>query len=603
MSNFKIFAILLAILCVLVFTTNTQKNNIEHFPSTVSNNILTNITTTGELQYADTNVNPNNLQWTKINNSSLEVLKIKQFAINDYNLCYLDFSNNIFYCQDYRNPVWKMLNGYFNATSYVSIYNNIIVININYNICQYIDTNNLQNTFTQLGGTLNQAVIKNNHIFGVNNNAVWYLQDYKIQSWVNISTNLQYKLIYIDAYDTIIVGINTMKNLVYADTYSTNDFTQPIWSVLDTPSNLLFTHVSICNGILCAKTTTNETYYRANYKTGDWINITNRLTDSSLLLPSINNTMVGLNSSGEIYYAQNITLETPQWTQIVFNKIKQISIYNNKIYGLSTNNILFYSDNYITPTWTIIRANISSFVLDNYNDSYQLILYIDIEGNTGYFKQSAPSYTNFISNKIIQITYSNNQFYCISNDKLQYYPNIYKFSAKLVYDVSNMINNIQIKYIDLYNNIIACITANNNLYYAIDKLATPTWINIPTDLVLSRITIVNNKLYGIGNSISSWKYITDLPPKVLLLDPPSDAPKVVSSTLLSKSSNAKCKVQFSPNLKSYNDTNTHSGYKTDCLIKDEYCVIDRSLIKNKKFVDGKCKYGKLNSKTKYYEFI
>ena len=54
-------------------------------------------------------------------------------------------------------------------------------------------------------------------------------------------------------------------------------------------------------------------------------------------------------------------------------------------------------------------------------------------------------------------------------------------------------------------------------------------------------------------------------------------------------------------LKSYNDKTSFNGYKIDCLIKNEYCVIHRSSAKVNGKVSGQYKQGIL--KTGYYELI
>jgi hypothetical protein len=53
---------------------------------------------------------------------------------------------------------------------------------------------------------------------------------------------------------------------------------------------------------------------------------------------------------------------------------------------------------------------------------------------------------------------------------------------------------------------------------------------------------------------------------------------------------SKCRVKFPNNFTIiHNDTNTLNGYKTDCLVKNNYCVIPSSSVKRSGIVSGYCK--------------
>jgi len=212
----------------------------------------------------------------------------------------------------------------------VSINNGIVVGVNSAGDIYYADTNiNSTPNWTQLSGALTCVSVSNRQLYGVNSSgAIYYNASYKTSNWVQVSGPL---LVQVDFNGSVVVGVNSVGDIYYADT---NINSAPNWTQL---SGAL-TCVSVGNGQLYGVNSSGTIYYNASYKTSNWVQV------SGPILVKVNfdgSEACGVDSSGNIYYSTGNVKTNPNWIQIQ-GTLANVSISNGQLYGVNSAGNIFY---------------------------------------------------------------------------------------------------------------------------------------------------------------------------------------------------------------------------------------------------------------------
>ena len=113
-----------------------------------------------------------------------------------------------------------------------------------------------------------------------------------------------------------------------------------------------------------------------------------------------------------------------------------------------------------------------------------------------------------LSNKFINVTYSNKLSFCIDIDSNIYYSSyniLYKnfFSDWTKIQSLNNINLIQI-FLDGYNHILVCIDNLKNIYYEDRNIFNPKWTKL--NYQLNNLCLSNKQIFGIDTSNNIMYY-------------------------------------------------------------------------------------------------
>jgi len=124
--------------------------------------------------------------------------------------------------------------------------------------------------------------------------------------------------------------------------------------------------VSVSNGKLYQVNSNNLSFITDNVTDPEWKNVKGQTLVQAKM---DGNTVCGISSivDGSIYCTDSIT--TPNWKKIIYTatppvKFKHVSVKGKKLYAVSTNNDLYYVENYQTPVWKKVKGNLSQVDLD-----------------------------------------------------------------------------------------------------------------------------------------------------------------------------------------------------------------------------------------------
>ena len=75
--------------------------------------------------------------------------------------------------------------------------------------------------------------------------------------------------------------------------------------------------------------------------------------------------VMGVNSNGEIYYANTNIKSNPNWTKIG-GQLKNVSYSNGQVYGVNSSGEIYYNSNYTTSNWVKIPGALYQVSFDGY---------------------------------------------------------------------------------------------------------------------------------------------------------------------------------------------------------------------------------------------
>ena len=189
-------------------------------------------------------------------------------------------------------------------------------------------------------GGLSWVSHSNGKAFGVTSAGnIYYNADYKSGNWVQVPGGLSQ--VSFDGYNMIVMGVNKAGNIYYANK---NITTSPNWTQI--PGGL--TNISYSNGQAFGVNSASNIYYNADYTSGNWVQVPGEL--SQLSFDGYNMIIMGINSIGDIYYANKDITKNPNWTKIP-GGLTNISYSNKQVIGVNTIGNIYYASDYTSGNW------------------------------------------------------------------------------------------------------------------------------------------------------------------------------------------------------------------------------------------------------------
>ena len=219
-----------------------------------------------------------------------------------------------------------------------------------------------------------------------------------------------------------------------------------------------------------------------------------------------------IDKNDRIFYADN-NIESGEiiWKILGPYKIINISISDGKLYGITSDNKIYYYPDYKTTTnrslmsnnWVPVSSNLVQINFDYYN---KIVIIIDSGNNIYYADTNIETNPNWTllpgSLKLKNISLSYGIIYGIdSNNNIYYIPN-YKtgIGIPIPFNIAGGLTRISVDY---YNKIIIGINGPN-IYYADSNIeSSPNWTQLPNPSVnvnIVDISISSGKIYCVTES-------------------------------------------------------------------------------------------------------
>lgn len=352
------------------------------------------------------NISPNYIKYT----SPIQTINVAKLDQPLIELEYIEDTNNIIANIDDLNFNKNIVAWY--DPNYSKIQSNFVVSGVNSGNNIFFADLNIQSNpnWTQIPGGLKQISISNNKLYGANSaNDVYYCANYKSNgAWVYIP-GIKLIQVALDGINNIVVGVNSENNIFYADT---NIESRPNWTQI--PGSL--SNITISKGKLYGVNSGNDIFYCDNYKIGNWI----QLPGSNLKQIFANEngtTLVGVNSSNNIFYADTNINSNPNWT-LIPGSLKNVSISKGVLYGVNSNDDIFYCANYKNGgIWVQVPGKLMQVCISSTDIVIELLNRIDTYPNLKLQAQGQLSLHNY-SPEVKMLNYENyNSFLTSGNNK------------------------------------------------------------------------------------------------------------------------------------------------------------------------------------------
>jgi uncharacterized membrane protein YgcG len=210
----------------------------------------------------------------------------------------------------------------------------------------------------------------------------------------------------------VIIGVNSQNIIYYA---TQNITTSPQW--VNLPGSL--SNISYSNGQVYGVDADGAIFYNPDYTKPTWTAVPGVLTQVSF--DGVNNVVMGVNSAGQIFYAnQNITTN-PNWTGINGNA-NYVAYSNGQVFALNESGI-YYCSNYTNSTtsnWVQIPGALTQISFDGYNN---ILMGVNSAGQIFYANQNIYSNPNWtqLQGELTNLSYSNGQVYGVNSAGNIYY--------------------------------------------------------------------------------------------------------------------------------------------------------------------------------------
>ena len=148
----------------------------------------------------------------------------------------------------------------------------------------------------------------------------------------------------------MIAGINESKKLIYIKDVTKSTLFIPAYE------GNTYTYISIKGGAAYAIGTENVLYYTPNFIESVWVNVSGTLAGRTFLQVVFDGSDVAvLDSTNTVFYADTNVTVSPNWRELKGAAMKQISLTNHMIYGVGTNDKIYFSLSQ-TPSasWTLL---------------------------------------------------------------------------------------------------------------------------------------------------------------------------------------------------------------------------------------------------------
>ena len=294
---------------------------------------------------------------------------------------------------------------------------NMVVMGVNSSTNIYYANQNIKTSpnWTQIPGGLSNVSYSNGQAYGVNSvGNIFYNADYTSSNWIKVPGGLSQ--VSFDGYNMIVMGVNSSGNIYYANRNITSS---PNW----TQVGGVLTNLSYSNGQVYGVNSAGNIYYNANYTSSNWVQVPGRLSQVSfdgynmIVMGVIG--VIGVNRSGNVYYAnQNITT-SPNWTQLG-GILSNLSYTNGQLYGVNSAGNIYYNSNYISNNWVQVQGGLSQVSFEDCTPNETQLGYWECKSQREYDKISLPigtviRYGNSPNAAYVQKTITSSSEFIISN--------------------------------------------------------------------------------------------------------------------------------------------------------------------------------------------
>lgn len=467
---------------------------------------------TGTVYFRIVNTSPNYLKYI----SPIQILTVSKLDQPVTELEYTQDTTNIIANIDDLN-VNKNIVAWYDP-NYSKINSNIIVTGVNSGNGIYFADLNIQSNpnWTLIPGGLKQISISNNKMYGVNrDNYVYYCANYRNNgAWVALS-GIRLIQVALDGFNNIVVGVNSANEIFYADL---NIESNPNWTQI--PGSL--NNISISKGKLYGINSNNDIFYCDNYKIGKWIQLPGKL--KQIYADENGTTIVGVNSSNNIFYADTNINSNPIWTQIS-GSLKNISISKGVLYGVNSNDDIFYCANYKNGgIWIQVPGKLMQVSLSSNDVILELPNRIDAYPNLKLQSQGVVSLYNYSLELKMLNFINNNSFLTSGNNKEKItaiaFVAYYKESGGMIFspdtDLSFRQGMTYSGYVDgndIQNGPGGKVIINGFTHYDFNNKINNLWVNQNTCCVINiAISPKYNYILGVGTNNRLYKKETLISP-------------------------------------------------------------------------------------------
>lgn len=224
----------------------------------------------------------------------------------------------------------------------------------------YVATSGLTGSpnWTSVTGTLKQVSGSLGQMVGISTtNAVLYGTQYSVPgspySWVTTPVSLTQ----LDFDYPTVVGIDSAGLVKYINDITSN----PTGATLsNTTSTRTFKWISMSIGRAYAIGTDNKIYYAADVRNPAWIDVTGSIAGKTFSQVSYEGeNVVVLDSTNKLYYADSKLETAPNWKALTGN-IKQISLKDNMLFGVGTDDRVYFSPSQTPDTaWVPLSGSVT----------------------------------------------------------------------------------------------------------------------------------------------------------------------------------------------------------------------------------------------------
>ena len=145
----------------------------------------------------------------------------------------------------------------------------------------------------------------------------------------------------------VLVGVTPKNDILYSTTFAKGD---PAWKQIDGKLK----NVCYSNKQLAGVNSLGDIYYTNNYTNPDWKQIPGNL--SQLSFDGYDMVIVGVSPKDDLIYSTTFATGDPAWKQI-YGKLTNVSYSNKQLAGVNSLGDVYYANNYTNPDWIQIPGN------------------------------------------------------------------------------------------------------------------------------------------------------------------------------------------------------------------------------------------------------
>jgi len=240
-----------------------------------------------------------------------------------------------------------IINNYFINIDGFNVSSKSVIMAVN-SLSYIYYTNNISTStnWSLVPGGLKSISYSNNQAVGTNYlDDIFYTVNPSSPDWKQIPGKLTD--VSFDGYAMVLVGVTPKNDILYSTTFAKGD---PAWKQIDGKLK----NVCYSNKQLAGVNSLGDIYYTNNYTNPDWKQIPGNL--SQLSFDGYDMVIVGVSPKDDLIYSTTFATGDPAWKQI-YGKLTNVSYSNKQLAGVNSLGDVYYANNYTNPDWIQIPGN------------------------------------------------------------------------------------------------------------------------------------------------------------------------------------------------------------------------------------------------------